>query len=392
MVLEGNKNLDYNFLPQASYIGSVTQGSFYQSLVFPQMNFTSLNVNFKVNKIAKFQVFSMPTEDTANAIKVFEKDLVANQNYFKRFAIYGMYGFIKIINSHNTDDMELQLSTSLSSSAQFASQTLLNSTIGVDADTSLIRVANDWNCDMVRELHSEFQKVNIQGILNLASPSAAQTIGLGTYKFDAMGIGATDLYLTNSSSNDVSGGTGARSVRVEYLDANKDLATLDFNLPATATTTSLGVSAFMVHRVYTTSFGTNRENDGLIEIKNNGGTITFARIEVNENTSHSGCYLTARNRELIISTIDINASGQEGIIRVNEYDYNQGVRYSIGDFKIDSQKQAYSYNVNGKIDAFFGIVVDFIPTSGSPTLNTFINVMCNGVLCPIKDSFPEITS
>ena len=384
----------FKFLPEASYIGTITSADGYLSNCLPQMNYSTLNVNVSCTGSITLQIFSFPkyentTSGYATGKLVFEKTIAADSHYFKRFAIYGMYSQVKILNTSG-GDAELTLSSALSKDAQFSSQTLLNSLIGVDADTSLIRVANNWNNDMVRNLHQDFQKVNIQGILDLATPGSDQTIGLNTYKFDAFGVGATALYLNHASTNDVSGGTGARSITIEYVDASSNLATLDFNMPAAAGLTDLGITGFMVHRVFTTSFGTDRKNDGELRVQNAGGTITFNTILAGENTSHGACYLVPANRQLVISTLDINAQGQEGIIKIFEYDYNQGVRYSLGNFQVDSQKSAYSYNINGLVDAGKGILVDYIPKVGSPVLATFINVMANGILCPTPDTFSFI--
>ena len=165
------------------------------------------------------------------------------------------------------------------------------------------------------------------------------------------------------------------------------MASLDFNLPGAPGLTNLNVQGYMVHRVFATSFGTDRKNQDQITITNSTQTITFNRIDAEENTSHGAVYLVPDNQELVVSTIDITAHGQEGLIRLNEYDYEQGVRYSIGNFEVDSQRANYQYNVNGLIPARNGIVIDFIPKAGSPVLATFINVMANGVLCPIPDTF-----
>lgn len=383
--------VSWKFLPEASYLGTITSATGYQSSVVPQMPYSTLNVNVKCDGNITLQIFSFALdEDTttgySNGKQVFEKKITANNHYFKRFAVWGMYSQIKIINTSG-GDANLTLSCALSKDAQFASQTLLNSKIGVDADTSLIRVANDFNNDMVRTLHQDFQKVNIQGILDLATPSSAQTIGLDVYQFDAFGVGATDLYVYHPGAQDISGGTGARSIKVLYVDQNHALATLDFNLPGAPGLTNLNVQGYMVHRVFATTFGTDRKNQDQITITNSTQTITFNRIDAEENTSHGAVYLVPDNQELVVSTIDITAHGQEGLIRLNEYDYEQGVRYSIGNFEVDSQRANYQYNVNGLIPARNGIVIDFIPKAGSPVLATFINVMANGVLCPIPDTF-----
>ena len=106
-----------------------------------------------------------------------------------------------------------------------------------------------------------------------------------------------------------------------------------------------------------------------------------------ENTSHVGLYLVPSNSELIVSDVNIVATGMSGMLRINERDYTNSQLYSVGDFPIDSKAHNYTYNINGIFPAGNAVQIDFIPDAGAPTVKTIINVMVNGILSPIKNSF-----
>ena len=76
-----------------------------------------------------------------------------------------------------------------------------------------------------------------------------------------------------------------------------------------------------------------------------------------------------------------------GILRVNERDYTNSQLYSIGDFPVDSKAHNYTYNINGIIPTNNAVQIDFIPDGGAAAVQTIINVMVNGILCPLKNAY-----
>ena len=95
--------VSWKFLTEASYLGTITSADGYQSSVLPQMPYSTLNVNAKCDGNITLQIFSFAnmentTAGYTNGKLVFEKKITANNHYFKRFAVWGMYSQIKIIN------------------------------------------------------------------------------------------------------------------------------------------------------------------------------------------------------------------------------------------------------------------------------------------------------
>ena len=102
MVFEDSAG-QFKFLPEASYVGTITSAIGFLSTCIPQMNYSTLNVNVSCTGNITLQIFSFAkfendTAGYANGKLVFEKTISADSHYFKRFAIYGMYSQVKIIN------------------------------------------------------------------------------------------------------------------------------------------------------------------------------------------------------------------------------------------------------------------------------------------------------
>lgn len=380
----GKFDNNQQFIPAASFYG-VFDTNGYESNLMEYMGYSSLGVSLRATKNCTLKLFSYATQDPSHSKLLFEKNITANTNYFKRFSSEGLMFSIEVLNTEGSNG-ELYLATLGSTSNQYAAATLLNSSIDIDTNTSLVRVANNFNTDMVRGLHDEFTKVNIQAILNQSNPNTNRTLGTQDYQFDV--DASTDLYIYHPNANDDSAGTGARSVRIIYVDSNDTIQSLDHTITGGGGVThSLGVSGKMVHRAFVLTAGSTHSNTGQITITNSTQTVIFASIEPEENTSHVGLYLVPTDRELIISDVNIVATGMNGILRINERDYANSIKYSIGDFPIDSKAHNYTYNINGAIPAGNAIQIDFLPDSGAAAVQTIINVMVNGILSPLKDSY-----
>ena len=270
---------------------------------------------------------------------------------------------------------------------QFNSSTFLNSKIKVDDNTSLHRVANEFNVDMVRGLHDDFKKVNILGLTNQQN-SAEYTIGVNNYDVFSIGQTPIDLYVQNTSANDTTAGTGARSITIFYIDSNYDEQTEIFNMPVATGVHAVGVLGLAVHRVEVTQAGSLLKNDGDIFVTNSVGTVTFAHIPAGDNLSH-GCYFVVpRNNQMILTDINISAIGFPATIRVYEYDLGSSrIRASIGDFRLSTNFNQMVYKLNGLVDAQKMIMVNIVPDAGAPTTQTLINVNINAVLAPLINSF-----
>lgn len=384
-----NKN-EYVMVVAAS-VNGVFPALGYESSIIPYQGYSTLNIQLNSDKNTTLKIRTFHTSGLSSAgvlptgTLVFEKEIDADTNYFKRFAVRGSFFSIEVVNRDAVEG-RLTLNTGLSISAQYASETLLNTKIGIDADTSLVRNANDWNVDMVRNIHTEFQKINIKGLLESSNPNTTRTVGLQDYNFvvDA----ATDLYINHPNANDDSSGTGARTVRIQYVDASDTLQSLDYTLTGGGGVIhSIGVQGKAVHRIIVLTTGSGKANAGQITITNVSSTAIYASVEAETNVSQSAIYLVPSLKQMILQDVNIAATGMSGKIRVIERNYALGINYSLGDFKINSNYQQLTYSLNTLIAAGSVIMVNYIPDSGAASVDTLINVNINGVLAPLVSTY-----
>ena len=385
-----NKN-EYISIDAASIDNSSLPSTGFLSDIIPYEGYSTLNIQVNSNKNITLKIRTFHTQQTSNAgvaptgKLVFEHEIAADENYFKRFAVRGAYFQIEIVNRDAVAGT-IHLYTGVSVSAQFAAETLLNSQVGIDADVNLVRNANDWNVDMVRGIHTEFTKVNIKGLLEASNPNTTRTVGLQDYNF-VVDV-ADDLYIYHPNANDDSAGTGARSVRIQYVDENDALASLDYTITGGGGSNfPLFVQGKAVHRVFVLTTGSGKANAGQITITNAGQTAIYNSIEAGANASQGAVFLTPSNRQMVLQDVNIAATGMSGKIRVIERDYANGINYSLGDFKINSNYQQLTYTLNTLVPAGNMILVNYIPDGGAAAVDTLINVNINGVLAPLVDSF-----
>jgi hypothetical protein len=269
---------------------------------------------------------------------------------------------------------------------QFDASTFINSNIEIDTQTALTRVANDFNTDMVRGLHNDFQKINVQGIQQY-QPSAEATVGLLDQNLLSIPIAAYEFFINISGTTDRAAGTGAQQIQIDYVDSNYDAQTATVST-GTGGTFTTGITGRAVTRIQVSQVGTDKRNSGTIIIQDTTGTYTFARMETFANVSHSGVYLIPRNKHLIVTDAQLQLVGYSGLLRIYEYDYGGiGISGSIGDFRFSTAPVGQTFRLNGKISEKKMVVVNVIPDAGTPTADNNVCVNLNAVLCPAVNDF-----
>jgi len=110
---------------------------------------------------------------------------------------------------------------------------------------------------------------------------------VGTTLEDVWSAGSTLTYQTSASAleaisssvNDTDGGSGARSITIEGLDSNWDVATEVVTLNGTSASSPTGTSFIRVYRAYVNEVGSyGGVNDGTITVRVSGGGDTQAEI------------------------------------------------------------------------------------------------------------------
>ena len=372
-----------NVIP-LTLIGVFPAAGFASPLTHIQNN-SIFAINFRCSKNTVFKIHASPSSDTSEKVLFFQKTVSADTNFHRKFAAPAAYIQIEVTNSDAADG-DIILHTNNSLENQFDASTFLNSNIEIDANTNLIRVGNDYNIDMVRGIHSDFKKVNIQAIQDY-QPSAEATIGLRDQNFLDIPVAAYEFFINLAGAQDTSGGTGARQITIDYIDTNYAEQTANISTGGGGTFTT-GITGRAILRARVSSVGTGKKNSGLVLFQDNTGTHTFARIETGANVTHTGLYLVAADKHLVVDDAYISFVGFPAIVRIYEYDYG-GIETagSIGDFRLSSNNLAQVYRLNGKITEKKIVLVNVIPDALAPTSLTNINININAVLCPAINNF-----
>lgn len=373
---------------ELTFQGAFASAGFSSGLTQVQNN-SVLSINFKCTVDTVLKIFSCPTQDDTEKQLFFEKTISANTVFHRRFAAPHQYVSIDVENTGAVADGSLLLDVCDYIDIHFDASTFLNSNIDIDTQTNLVRVANDYNTDMVREIHPDFKKINIQAFTQ-TQDTAEATIGNngGDITSYTSGVGVTHALFANfAGTQDTSVGTGAREITIEYVDANFDEQTAVVS-SSTGGLISLGITGRLVQRVFVSGVGSGKANSGSITITESTNTEKFAFIPTGDNVSHTGIFLIPRNKHLIVTDAQLSLVGYNGLIRIFEWDYG-GIqtKASIGDFRISSQNLTQTFRLNGKITEKKAVVINVIPDVGTPTNTTNICININGVLCPAINNF-----
>jgi len=323
--------------------------------------------------------------DTASNKTFFSTDIETNVPFFKRFIMPNNFFRVKVLPKTTPLPelgTQMHLNTSVNAQNQFSAFTFLNSPIDINADTNLIRTGNDFNVDLIRNLHTGFSKVNIQGVQKtLPAAGVEETIGLG--RNFTLNTGACEQVVANAADDPA--GTGARSLR--YIGILSDGTAFNSNFTSGVGTGTLGLNIRTVNRAVVSATGTGLKNAGDITVQTTAGSLALSKINAGENVSHVGIYGVETSKRLVLTDVNIcGRSDAEGVLKVIEMN-STGMEFVLGEFLINSSYQQITYRLDGLVELDSIIKLNFHNTSAIGTGNININVNVNGMLCPIKNSF-----
>ena len=372
---------DFFSLAGLSFGGEITAAKGFKSAMVAVSSFGTINIAcMSKSQTITLNIFSNNVaSNAATKTLFFTITLAADTPFYKRFIIPNNYVQVEVVA---TGDTFIFLNTSLNSSQQTSAYTFLNSSIDKNDDTALIRVANSFQEDLVRNLHTDFEKVNINGFMNtLPAPSASETIGLDANYVLTSGASQQTIV----STNDDPSGTGARSIR--YIGVADDGTAFNSNLTTGSGVGTIGLNARVINRAIVSSAGSGLKNDGLITAQTQGSLNPLIRVEAGENISHCALYAVAADKQLVLKDINICATAPQGEINVIEIN-SAGMEFSLGRFEVNTAYQQLSYTLDGLVDANSVVKVNFKNTSsvaaGQPCS---INVNINGMLCPLINTY-----
>jgi len=119
-----------------------------------------------------------------------------------------------------------------------------------------------------------------------------------TYVFPAA---AQQMSVVSTSTSDTSAGTGVRTVKIHYLDANYaeqvEVVTLNGTTPVNTTATNI----LRVQKMHSFSTGSHGYPVGDIALKNTGGTVTYSQMKASRNTAQQCIWTVPAGKTLYLS-------------------------------------------------------------------------------------------
>lgn len=164
---------------------------------------------------------------------------------------------------------------------------------------------------------------NSQDVFLLGRQPAANTTeyplwyNAGVYTWPTAAMG---MEVVSSSANDAAAGTGARTVKVTYLDGNFVVKSETITLNGTTAVATIATDIYRIldFRVMTT--GTGLKSAGTIDIRNLADTPIYARIITGDNEAQQAIYTVPADKFLILYKGNIglgsSAAGKYGIFKL----------------------------------------------------------------------------
>lgn len=176
-----------------------------------------------------------------------------------------------------------------------------------------------------------------------ASEETLWAVG-GDYVFPSTPM---QMEIVSSSANDASGGTGARTVEIFYLNGSyaemSEIVTLNGLTPVTTVATDI----FRVNTFRVKTVGTGKQNAGNIDIRHLTDTPIYSRIATGTNRAMNCVYTVPAGKELYVFNLLFSAGGNTA---------NRPVRFIT--------KTTYD-NISNTIIDFFMPYTNVIVTDGT---------------------------
>lgn len=126
--------------------------------------------------------------------------------------------------------------------------------------------------------------------------------------------GGIQMSIVSTSVNDDGnpGGTGIRTVRIHYLDANYAIQTEDITLNGTTRVNTVSTNILRINEIHAQTIGSNGSAVGSISLDNTAGTVTYARIGIGFNRSRNGIFTVPAGKTGYLSHWDASSGTASG--------------------------------------------------------------------------------
>ena len=403
------------FSPECSFSKTITiADKGYESEPIYIANYSVVGINLSCTQKCTLSIIGLnhnKTVTSENFRLFYQKTLNADQLFQRRFNINYNYFIVQVFLDQSitpsTTEATINLNTTFLSRTQYNPAGFTNSIVEKDANANLMLNTNDFHIDLVRNMYTDFSKVNILGIHQNRLNSVTSNVLYPTSEF-TLGIFSADFTLGNKftpnstaealtlsvvDSNDVNNGTvganppysdatntGAQILTMIYIDTNGVKQSVEIVTGSGV----IGVSAKSVLRLSVKTAGSTNNNVGEIAVTNAGGSRIYAIIHPTRNVSQGAIYQVPSTKNLVLRNITINSFFKGGSLSIIEN--KNGLEYPLGVFKLNTNNNLINYDLDGLVEAGSYIYVNITP-DGTTGGDNLINCNINAFEVPLLNSF-----
>ena len=192
-----------------------------------------------------------------------------------------------------------------------------------------------------------------------------------TYVFPAA---AQQMHVVSTSASDTSAGTGTRTVKIHYLDANYAEQVETVTLNGTTPVNTVATNILRVQKMHSFSTGSNGYPVGNIALKNTAGTVTYSQMMANRNTAQQCIWTVPAGKTLYLSQW-FSAAGAASsnhftqvILRATAWDgysVTGGGFVTVDPVSVQDGNVVQPFNIPVKIPALSDIKVSAISDAGA---------------------------
>jgi|TARA_A100000171_G_scaffold52370_1_gene70427 hypothetical protein len=403
------------FSPECSFSKTITiADKGYESEPIYIANYSVVGINLSCTQNCTLSIIGLnhnKTVTSENFRLFYQKTLNADQLFQRRFNINYNYFIVQVFLDQSITPSStaatIELNTTFLSRTQYNPAGFTNSIVDKDANANLMLHTNDFHIDLVRNMYTDFSKVNILGIHqnrlnsttgNVLYPTSEYTLGIFSADFTTgnkftPNASAEALNLSVVNSNDVNNGTvganppfsdatntGAQVLTMIYIDTNGVKQSVD----VVTGNGYIGVSAKSVLRISVKTAGSTNNNVGEIAVLNGTSSRIYAIIHPNRNVSQGAIYQVPSTKNLVLRNITINSFFQGGTLSIIEN--KNGLEYPLGVFKLNTNNNLINYDLDGLVEAGSYIYVNITP-DGTTGGDNLINCNINAYEVPLLNSF-----
>lgn len=221
-----------------------------------------------------------------------------------RFTVTRQYFRVRFTNDSGSAQSTFRLQSSLKVSSNDLNVPL-DQTIARDYDSVSVR-PSDYKTEValgLRQGHSLWNKFGYNADVDTGSPEVLAEFG-GTF---TILTSASTLDVVSTSANDVvTTGSGARSIIIYGVDANRksQIEVVNLNGTSTVTTTNTWLG---VNRVSVYLAGSNLNNEGKLTITATTGGSTQATVPAGEGTTQQLIFFSQADHQLMMEWLILDA-------------------------------------------------------------------------------------